>query len=213
MKKYFVCFLLFSGAAFGQLTMDSLKKIVQPYRLGYSTYFEPFAGHAGFGGPYVLTSDGGGAAFGDNTLYKFSKAGKEEWKRVIKAQFDEMETQVVAQDSKGNLYAFMLSYDRKRYRGGSERVVCYDKKGKLLWDKMLGAYTLMNNPTISYVKPLDDGRIYMRGHVVTEKPAEGKDPVYHYWEGWLDATGKFTQKANEVIDWGNGEWQKKFKPE
>jgi hypothetical protein len=42
---------------------------------------------------------------------------------------------------------------------------------------------------------------------------EGKDPVYRYWEGWLDSTGKLTQKANETIDWKKDEWQKKFKPE
>jgi len=193
--------------------MDSAKRVVAEYRLGYSTYFEPFLERTGYGSPWILTVDGGAAAFGDNMLYKFTKAGKEEWKRTIKPQFDEMESQCVAQDSKGNLYVFMLSYDEKRYRGGSERVLCYDKKGKLLWDKTLRAYTLLNNPVVSYVRPLQDGRIYLRGHIVKEKPLEGKDPVYRYWEGWLDSTGKLTQKASEVIDWKKDEWQKRFKPE
>ena len=133
--------------------------------------------------------------------------------RNIAPQFDEMESQCVVQDSKGNLYVFMLSYDEKRYRGGSERVVCYDKKSKLLWDKTLGSYTLLNTPVVSYVRPLPDVRIYMRGHIVKDKPLEGKDPVYRYWEGWLDSLGKLTQKVNEEIDWKKDEWQKKFKPE
>jgi hypothetical protein len=212
--KYLLSIFLFTySIGYAQLTMESAKKAIAPYRLGYSTYFEPFLEHAGYGAPWILTSDGGAAAFGNNELYKFDKTGKEEWMRTVKPQFNEMESQSVAQDAKGNLYAFMLSYDEKRYRGGSERVLCYDKKGKLLWDKTLGAYTLMNNPTVSYIRPLEDGRIYMRGHVVKEKPMEGKDPVYRYWEGWLDSMGKLTEKANEGIDWSKDEWQKKFKPE
>jgi hypothetical protein len=213
MKPLFVILLLVSLTGYGQLSMDSVKKVVAPYRLGYSTYFEPFLDHAGYGAPYILTTDGGAAAFGDNVVYKFDKTGKEEWKRTIKPQFEEMESQSVAQDTKENLYAFMLSYDPKRYRGGSERVVCYDKKGKLLWDKTLGAYTQLNNPIVSYIRPLKDGRIYLRGHIAKEKPPEGKDPVYRYWEGWLDSLGKLTQKANEVIDWKKEEWQQKFKPD
>jgi len=213
MRKTLFILLSVSISAYGQLTMDSAKRVIAEYRLGYSTYFEPFLELAGYGSPWILTLDGGASAFGDNMLYKFTRAGKEEWKRSIKPQFDEMESQCVAQDTKGNLYAFMLSYDEKRYRGGSERVLCYDKKGKLLWDKTLGVYTLLNNPVVSYVRSLQDGRIYLRGHVVKEKPVEGKDPVYRYWEGWLDSTGKLTQKASEVIDWKKDEWQKKFKPE
>jgi hypothetical protein len=213
MKYLFVILLSGSLTANGQLSLDSARAIVSNYRLGYSTYFEPFMEKAGYGAPWILTIDGGAAAFGDNMLYKFDKTGKEQWMRTVKPQFDEMESQSVAQDTKGNLYVFMLSYDGKRYRGGSERVVCYDKNGKLLWDKTLGAYTLMNNPVVSYIRPLKDGRVYMRGHIVKEKPLEGKDPVYRYWEGWLDSLGKLTQKAGEEIDWSKDEWQKKFKPD
>jgi hypothetical protein len=213
MKALMAIFLITSLTGYAQLPLDSAKKVIATYRLGYSTYFEPFLEHAGYGAPWILTNEGGAAAFGDNMLYKFDKTGKEEWKRTVKPQFDEMESQSVAQDTKGNLYVFMLSYDSKRYRGGSERVLCYTKQGKLLWDKTLGAYTQMNNPVVSYIRSLQDGRIYMRGHVVKEKPLEGKDPVYRYWEGWLDSMGKLTQKANEPIDWNKEEWQKKFKPE
>jgi hypothetical protein len=205
--------LLCHSMAYSQLSMDSAKAIVTKYRLGYSTYFEPFLQQPGYGAPWILTGDGGAAAFGDNMLYKFNNKGKEQWMRKVIPQFDELETQGVAQDTKGNLYVFMLSYDSKRYRGGSERVVCYDKTGKVLWDKTLGKYTLMENPIVSYIKPQTEGRIYMRGHVVKEKPAEGKDPVYRFWEGWLDSTGKLTQKAGDVIDWSKDEWQKKFRPE
>jgi hypothetical protein len=212
MKLIIVFILLCYSAAYSQLSMDSAKVIVAKYRLGYSTYFEPFLEQPGYGAPWILTSDGGAAAFGDNMLYKFNNKGKEQWMRKVVPQFDEMETQGVAQDTKGNLYVFMLSYDSKRYRGGSERVMCYDKTGKVLWDKTLGTYTLMENPTVSYIKPQPDGRIYMRGHVVKEKPVEGKDPVYRFWEGWLDSTGKLAQKAGDAIDWSKDEWQKKFKP-
>jgi outer membrane protein assembly factor BamB len=212
--KYLLIVLLFVvSTAYGQLSMDSARNVIAAYRLGYSTYFEPFVAHAGYGAPWILTHDGGAAAFGDNMLYKFDKTGKEEWMRRVIPEFNELESQSVAEDTEGNLYVFMLSYDSKRYRGGSERVLCYNNKGELLWDKTLGAYTVMNNPTVSYIRSVEDGRIYMRGHVVREKPLEGKDPVYRYWEGWLDSKGKLSEKTNEVIDWGKDEWQKKFKPE
>lgn len=202
---------LFSRVVMAQLTMDSLKKIVAPLRLGYSTYFSEFAGKEGYGGPYVLTNDGGGAAFGDNVVYKFDKTGKEQWKRTIKSLHDEMETQSMAQDSKGNLYAFMLTYNSKVYHGGVERVVCYDKTGKQLWDKIIGKFSSLNNPIVSYIRPQTDGKIYLRGHVAREKGSS--DPVYRFWEGWMDVTGKLTEKTGDVIDWKKDEWQKKFKPD
>ncbi|MBP9069590.1 MAG: hypothetical protein KBG47_08780 [Bacteroidia bacterium] len=212
MKKIIVLVLLFSATARGQLTMDSLKKIVKPLRLGYSTYFSDFAGKEGYGGPWILTKDGGGAAFGDNVLYKFDKKGKETWKRTIKDRYEEMETQVAAEDSKGNLFCFMLEYNQKVYRGGNERLVCYDKTGKLVFDKLIGKPAALNNPIVSYVKPTTEGKIYMRGHIAKEKKENG-DPKYLYWEGWIDATGKLTQATGEEIDWAKQEWQKKFKPE
>ncbi len=212
MKKATALLLLFGSIAYGQLTMDSLKKIVKPLRLGYSTYFSDFAGKEGYGGPWILTKDGGGAAFGDNVLYKFDKKGKETWKRTIKDRYEEMETQVAAEDSKGNLFCFMLEYNQKVYRGGNERLVCYDKTGKLVFDKLIGKPAALNNPIVSYVKPTTDGKIYMRGHMAKEKKENG-DPKYLYWEGWIDATGKLTQTTGEEIDWAKQEWQKKFKPE
>jgi hypothetical protein len=213
MKYLFTLLLLCGSAAHAQLTLDSARVIVHQYRLGYSTYFEPFLEHPGYGAPWILTGDGGAAAFGDNLLVRIGRNGKEQWHRRVIPQFNELEGQGVAEDMKGNLFVFMLSYDNQRYRGGSERVLCYDKNGKQLWDKTLGAYTVMNNPVVSYIRSLPDGKIYMRGHVVTDKPEEGKDPVYRYWEGWLDSTAKLTQKTGDVIDWAKDEWQKTFKPE
>ena len=212
--KYLLFFsLCICSTGYGQLTMDSAQATVSRYRLGYSSYFAPFLKHSGYGAPIILTRDGGAAAFGSNMLYKLDEQGEEQWMRSIKPDFDEMESQGVVEDTKGNLYLFMLSYDAKRYRGGSERVICFDKDGVMLWDKTLGAHTLENNPTVAYIRKLEDGRIYLRGHVVTDKPVKGSDPVYRYWEGWLDSTSKLTQKPGETIDWAQGEWQKRFAPE
>jgi outer membrane protein assembly factor BamB len=212
MKKYVLLFLLASSFGKAQLTMDSLKKIVQPLYLGYSTYFSDFAGKQGYGGPYILTKDGGAAAFGDNVLHKFDKTGKQIWKKAIKDRYQEMETQVCAEDGKGNLYCFMLEYNHAVYRGGNERLVCYDKTGKLLWDKTIGKAAALNNPIVSYVKTDADGKIYMRGHVAFEKKENG-DPKYLFWEGWIDPLGKLTQKTGEELDWSKPDTMKKFKPE
>jgi hypothetical protein len=167
-----------------------------------------------------LTEDGGAAVYGDGEvdgvasglLVKLDSAGNESWKVTVQKQFDEIESQSVVEDDNGNLYVFLLSYDNTRYPGGSERVVCFDKNGKLLWDKTLGKYTLINNPTISYIRN-KDGKIYLRGHIVTQKAVAGKDPVYYFWEGWLDEKGNLTQKNGQVIKWEDQTWQDLYKPE
>ena len=46
-----------------------------------------------------------------------------------------------------------------------------------------------------------------------DKPVQGKDPVYRYWEGWIDSKGVYTQKTGDVIDWAKKEWQKLYDPE
>lgn len=212
-KKLLLAFLFVGPAAIAQLSADSAIAIIGRYRIGSNTYFQPFERRQGFGAPWILTYDGGAAAFGSNTVYKIGKNGKEQWSKEVTPQFDELETQAVAEDTKGNLFVFMLSYDSKRYRGGSERIICYKKDGTLLWDKTLGSYTVMNNPTISYIRAQGDGRIYLRGHTVTDKPDGDKDPIYRYWQGWLDSTGKLTEKVGEVIDWRKDEWQKIFQPD
>jgi hypothetical protein len=217
MKSILFIVLMASVNAFGQLTFPQAQDSLRRYHLGVSTYFSDFLGHNSYGAGVNLTKDGGAVGFGDGDngleLIKLDKTGKVLWRKGMKKQFEEVEAQCVAQDSLGNFYVFMLNYNPKGYRGGSERVVCFSSKGVLLWDKMLGNYTLMNNPTVSYVRSVNFGRIEMRGHIVTEKPLTGKDPVYRYWQGWLDSKGVLKAKVGDIIDWNNPEWVKKFKPE
>jgi hypothetical protein len=217
MRYILISLLFFSVTAHGQLTIQRAQDSLQQYHLGTSTYFEDFVGKPGYGARVILTPDGGAAGFGDGDngteLIKLDKNGKVTWRKKIKKQFEETEPQCVAQDNLGNFYVFILNYNPQGYRGGAERVICFSKIGTVLWDKILGGYTLLNRPTVSYVRTLKDGRIEMRGHVVREKPAEGKDPKYHYWQGWFNAKGVLTEKTGDYIDWGKPEWQEKFKPE
>jgi hypothetical protein len=216
--KLIVHFLLIVNVcAFGQLTFPQAQDSLRKYHLGVSSYFGDFLGHPSYGAGVNLTKEGGAVGFGDGDngleLIRLDKTGKVLWRKGMKKQFEEVEAQCVAQDSLGNFYVFMLNYNPKGYLGGSERVVCYSSKGTLLWDKMLGNYTLTNNPTVSYVRTVDNGRIAMRGHVATEKPLPGKDPSYHYWQGWFNSKGILKTKIGDIIDWSNPEWMKKFKPE
>jgi hypothetical protein len=216
--KYILSILLFvSASTYGQLSLKRAQDSLQKYHLGTSTYFEDFIGHKEYGARVILTIKGGAAGFGDGDngleLIKLDTNGSVVWSKKIKKQFEETEAQCVVQDNAGNFYVFMLNYNPNGYRGGAERVVCFNKAGTVLWDKILGTYTLLNRPTVSYVRMLKDGRIEMRGHVVRDKPLQGKDPDYRYWQGWFDSKGVLTQKTGEIIDWKNEEWQKKFKPE
>jgi hypothetical protein len=217
MKYTFFILLLVNIQAYGQLTFQQAQDSLHKYRLGVSTYFDEFSGHDLYGAGINLTKDGGAVGFGDGDngmeLIRLDKTGKTQWRRSIKKQFEETEPQCVAQDSYGNFYIFMLNYNPKGYRGGSERVVCFSSKGVMFWDKMLGNYTLLNNPVVSYVHTLNDGRIEMRGHIVKEEPLPGKDPLYHFWQGWYNSKGILTTKTGDVIDWKNPEWKSKYKPE
>jgi hypothetical protein len=67
---------------------------------------------------------------------------------------------------------------------------------------------------VSYIRAQDDGSILLRGHVVRQKPAEGNDPTYLFWESTLNNKGTLTQKDGPVIDWKKTEeWQSRLKPE
>ncbi len=218
MKHLWIVLIFISSAGYCQLTVKMAQdSAVRKYHIGTYSYHEKFIGHNGYGAPLILTSDGGGAVFGDGDdgimLVKLDKTGKLQWKRTLPRKGDEIESQSVVQDKLGNYYVFMLIYDNSKYRGGCERVIFLNKSGNIVWDKFIGSCELLNNPTVSYIRALSDGRIAMRGHVVTEKPQEGKDPVYHYWEGWLVSKGTLTQKSGAVIDWSNKEWEKKFNPD
>ena len=214
--------LFLSTVTFAQLTIDKAREVHNSNHLGTYSYHEAFIGHAGYGSPTILTSDGGAALFGDGDpvnekaaahLVKLDKDGKELWRSYVFNKYDEMESQSVAQDSKGNYYVFMLVYSEKGYRGGAQRVVMFNKSGKLVWDKLMGTFTLLNRPTFSYIRSEPNGKIYLRGHIVKNAPPAGKDPDSRYFEGWLDDSGKLTQRSGDVIDWKNDEWQKKFKPD
>ncbi|MBS1543554.1 MAG: hypothetical protein JST14_07980 [Bacteroidetes bacterium] len=218
MKALLISFLLLAHTVSAQLTIEAAnEKTVRKYHIGASTYFDAFVGHKGYGAVVILTADGGAAAFGDGDegtmLVRLDKNGVELWKRKVTHKGNEMEPQAVAEDKTGNFYLFMLVYDNTKYRGGCERVVCFNKTGTQLWDKYLGVFALMNNPTVSWIRTADNGTIAMRGHIVTEKPAEGKDPAYHFWEANLNSKGVLTQKSGDIIDWSKPEWQSKFKPE
>lgn len=210
--------LCVSSSAYGQLTLEvATDSAVRKYHIGSYSYHEQFKGHKGYGAPLILTADGGGAAFGDgdegSMLVKLDKTGKVQWKRTFAAKGDEMESQSVVQDKNGNFFVFMLVYDHAKYRGGCERVVMLNKVGTVIWDKYIGTFALLNNPTVSYIRALNDGRVALRGHVVKEKPVEGKDPTYRFWEGWLSSKGLVAQQSGDVIDWSSKEWQKRYAPE
>jgi hypothetical protein len=87
-------------------------------------------------------------------------------------------------------------------------IIYLSKDGSVKWDKTIGDYELVNNPAIAYIRSQKDGQIYLRGHIAPKNPAEGKDPEYHYWEGWINSQGKLTRKTGAVIIRENKEWQK-----
>ena len=218
MKSHIVL-LLAAHISMAQVNVETAnEKMVRKYHIGTYSYHADFIGHKGYGAPLILTADGGAAAFGDGDegimLVKIDKTGKEQWKKIIKGKGDESESQSVVEDKAGNFYVFILTYDHTKYRGGTERILMFNKTGTLVWDKYIGKFELLNNPTVSYIKALPDGRISLRGHVVKEAPPEGKDPTYLFWEGWIDKTGKLTEKIGEKIDWSKtAEWQARLKPE
>jgi hypothetical protein len=216
--KYIVILTLITSSAFGQLTLEMAQdSSVRKFHIGSYRYHEQFKGHKGYGAPLILTADGGGAAFGDgdegSMLVKLDKNGKLQWKKTIQPKGDEMESQSVVQDKNGNYLVCILVYDNTKYRGGCERVMLLSKTGTILWDKYIGSFTMLNNPTIGYMKALPDGRIALRGQVVKQAPPKGEDPKYLFWEGWLNSKGVLTQKTGQVIDWKSPEWQNFFKPE
>lgn len=219
MKQLLILILLFTFiSGYSQMTIDLARdSAVIKYHIGSYSYHEQFIGFKGYGAPLILTQDGGAAAFGDgdegSMLVKLDKTGKVQWKRTIQQKGDEMESQSVVQDAYGNYYVCILVYDHTKYRGGCERVIFINKTGAIVWDKYIGAFAQLNNPTIAYSQMLSDGRIAYRGQVVTKAPEKGKDPTYQFWEGWMNSKGVLTQKAGQTIDWSNKDWQKLFKPD
>lgn len=220
MRHVISLLLIFPTMGYGQLTIETARQAAQPFRISSYSYHEQFIGHQGYGAPLILTADGGAAAFGDGdegpVLMKFTKDGKVQWKRFIPSKGSEMELQSVVQSKFGGFYVFVLVYDEAKfkYRGGCERVMLINKEGVVIWDKFIGSCGLLNTPTVSYIRALDDGSISLRGHVVRQKPPEGKDPTYLFWECVLNNKGTLKEKDGPVIDWNNTEeWQSRLKPE
>lgn len=220
MKNALTLILLFiTLTAFAQLTLPAAKTAAEEYNFRSYSYHEQFEGHDGYAAPIILLANGGTVFFGDAEdeksmiLVQLNKEGFLVWQTPINLMFNEMETQSVVHDREGNFYAFVLSYNYSKYRGSTERVIHLDKNGKILWDKTLGDYTLKNNPHCSYIHLLDDGRLALRGHIVTDAAKEGDDPEYHFWQGWLNKKGEWTQEIGKVIDWADPSWKDFFKVE
>jgi len=198
---------------FAQLTLWEAKTAALEHNVSSYTYHVKFEGHNGYAAPIILTIDGGTAFFGifekDETVNvtKLDKNGDLEWQAPVITKFNEMETQSVVQDQKGNYYAFALSYNYSKYRGATERVIYLDQDGSILWDKLLGDYVLIDNPQCSYIHLNEDGRLELRGQIVTEPAKEGSDPEYHFWTSWLNSKGELTEEIGDVIDWSDPSWE------
>ena len=91
-------------------------------------------------------------------------------------------------------------------------MICFNKTGTQLWDKYLGVFASVNNPTVSWIQTGENG-LLMRGQIAPAKPEEGKDPVSKFWDASINSRGVVTAKIGDVIDWAKPEWQAKFKPE
>ena len=180
MKNLWIVALFMTSWVQGQITADAARDSVRKYHIASYSYHEAFIGKKDYGSPLILTADGGAAVFGDGDegtmLVKLDKTGKVVWKKILSAKGEEAESQSVVQDKLGNYFVFQLVYGTTAYRGGRERVALYNKAGVILWDKYIGSGLQVNNPIVSYIKSLSDGRIYLRGHIVLKAPAEGKDP-------------------------------------
>jgi hypothetical protein len=224
MKSILFFVTCFVSTAFGQLSIDMAKEYVSTHALGYYSYLEMFEGHAGYAAPVIQTADGGALAGGtvyvgdksEGPVIKIDKDGNEEWIKKFEPgpQAEEIEVQGVLQDKSGYYYVFILSYNYKKYGGGVERVVYLNPQGEVQWDKLIGTYTLLNSPTFSWIRLLEDGRIAFRGHIVTEKPIKGSDPSYRYWEGWMNNKGEMTQQIGDVMDYETDDsWDLKYQVE
>lgn len=221
MKSFFTVFFLTTFISFGQMTYEKASELSRKYEVYAYSYFEGFAGKPGYAAAVILTHDGGCAFLGEwyegenhgPLLIKLDSAGNEQWQTKLKGSYDESESQGIVQDSNGNFYVFALVYSNSGYRGGCERVMCVSAKGTLIWDNLIGKFTLVNRPTFSYIHADENGKIELRGHIVKETPAEGKDPDSYYWSAWLNADGSMEQTTGQLINWETDKWQDWYKAE
>ena len=221
MRHIFTVFLFCSFNSIAQLTDEKAAELSRNYEVYAYSYFQGFEGKSGYASSVVLTRDGGCAFLGDwyeendhgPLLIKLDAEGKEQWKIKLKGGYEESESQGIVEDAAGNIFAFALVYSSSGYRGGCERVMCVSPSGELNWDKLIGTFTLVDRPTFSYIHSDANGKIELRGHIVKEKPAEGKDPDYYYWSAWLDSKGSIEEQTGKLIDWANDNWQQWYQAE
>jgi hypothetical protein len=219
LKTITICLIItYSFNAYGQLTLFQAKQEVKEYnRLSYSDH-RKFEGHKGYAAPFISTLDSGFAFFGGNkvtksvNLVKMDKDGANEWNLLIKPKFNEIETQSIVQDEHANFYAFMLSYNYSKYRGGAERILYVGKSGNVIWDITLGNYSAVNNPHCSYIHLNKDGVLELRGHIVKELPTGNTNPTSYHWTGWLKNNSKWTQFVDGAIDWKKSKYKTRTGP-
>lgn len=220
-KSHFAAFLVLFIFTTGhcQLSLSAAKSVAAKYKLHSYSYHEKFEGHNDYAAPIILTQNGGTVFFSDSIsnasrgIIKLSRDSKVEWEIAIAPKHDEYETQSIIQDREGNYYAFMLSYNRKIYRGGSERVIYIGNDGTILWDIILGDYGIVNSPLCSFIRLTEKNQLELRGHIVTKDPEKDRwgyyiDPEYHQWTGWLKKDGSYLQSIGDIIDWANKDWKK-----
>jgi len=208
-----------SFPTYGQLNLLEAKKVAEEFKYVSYRYLEEFEGHEGYAAPIIISTDGGALFFtrpNDGNQYdlvKINKEGKKEWSIELKAKFDDMESQGIVENSKGNYYAFLLSYNQSRYRGGAERVIYLSRNGEIIWEQLLGDYTLENNPTCSWIRIHSDDQLEMRGHIVTDPELKDRNPEYRFWKGWLNPLGERSDEIGTVIDWSDPVTQTFFEVE
>jgi hypothetical protein len=223
MKYLLLLFVTLGSIAHAQLSTQLAKEAGSLHGLIYYTYLEGFEGYAGYAAPAIQTADGGavvcGTQYGERdqttgVVVKLDSDGRQKWVTHIAPNYNDLEVQGILQDQTGYYFVFVLSYNYKKYGGGVERVIFLDPQGELVWDKEMGPYTLLNSPTFAWIKLLEDGSVAVRGHIVTEKPLKGQDPVYRYWEGVIDNQGEMTQQIGDVMDYEKDpSWELKYLPE
>src|SRR6185295_18122023 len=170
LKNTVVILLFVNSLGYGQITFDKARdSTVRKYQVSSYSNHEKFIGRPDYGAPLIHTKDGGAAAFGDYAesamIIKLDKSGMQQWRQVLPSKGDEMESQSVVEDKSGNFYLFMLVYDNTRYRGGCQRVIFLNNTGTLVWDKYIGSCNVVDNPRVSYIRALNDGRIALRGQI------------------------------------------------
>ena len=208
MKYCIFILVLITTQAFGQISLDDAKKLAAEHQFTTYRYHQKFEGHAEYSAPIVISDEtivffSKDKQTKEYALKKIKSDGELIWKFPVKQNYDELESQSLLITEEGMIFAFLLSYNYDVYRGGTERVILLDSEGSVVWDKLIGEFGLVNSPTFSWIRINEDGKVEMRGHIVTEFVEEDERPVYHYWRGWLDSEGNLNQEIGDALDWSD----------